>query len=118
MRISIANTRQRVTALAGSAAIFLALIFLLRRLPHETDRYRHLPFAAVTGLFILAFLGLAYSFYPFVVPDRLTIFDAASAPESLLIILYGALVVLPAIIGYSVLSYHVFRGKATSLSYD
>ena len=102
----------------GSAAIFLALIFLLRRLPHETDRHRHLPFAAVTCLFILAFCGLAYSFYPFVVPDRLTIFEAASAPESLLIILYGALVVLPAIIAYSALSYHVFRGKATPLSYD
>lgn len=102
----------------GSAAIFLALILLLRRLPHETDRHRHWPFAAVTGLFVLAFLGLAYSFYPFVVPDRLTIFESASAPESLLIILYGALVVLPAIIGYSALSYHVFRGKATPLSYD
>nr|WP_298683338.1 cytochrome d ubiquinol oxidase subunit II [uncultured Dongia sp.] len=102
----------------GSAAIFLALIVLLRRLPHETDRFRHLPFTAVTGLFILAFCGLAYSFYPFVVPDRLTIFESASAPESLLIILYGALVVLPAIIAYSALSYHVFRGKATPLSYD
>ena len=102
----------------GSAAIFLALIVLLRRLPHATDRFRHLPFTAVTALFVLAFCGLAYSFYPFVVPDRLTIFESASAPESLLIILYGALVVLPAILAYSALSYHVFRGKATPLSYD
>lgn len=102
----------------ASAAIFIALFLLLRRLPDATDRLRHLPFIAVTGLFILAFTGLAYSFYPFVVPDRLTLFEAASAPESLLIILAGALFVLPAILGYSALSYRVFRGKATPLSYD
>jgi cytochrome d ubiquinol oxidase subunit II len=52
------------------------------------------------------------------VPDRLTLFEAAAAPESLLVILIGALVVLPAIIGYSALSYHVFRGKATPLGYE
>jgi cytochrome d ubiquinol oxidase subunit II len=46
------------------------------------------------------------------------LFEAASAPESLLVILYGALIVLPAIIAYSALSYHVFRGKATPLGYD
>ena len=66
----------------------------------------------------LAFAGLAYSFYPYVVPDRLTIFEAASAPESLMVILIGAVFVMPAIIGYTVFSYIVFRGKAKELSYD
>jgi cytochrome d ubiquinol oxidase subunit II len=102
----------------GSAAIFIGLFLLLRRLPDPTDRLRHLPFIAVTTLFILAFAGLAYSFYPYVVPERLTLYEAAAAPESLLIILWGALFVLPAILGYSALSYRVFRGKATPLSYD
>jgi cytochrome d ubiquinol oxidase subunit II len=102
----------------GSAAIFIALFLLLGRLPDPGDRLRHLPFIAVTALFILAFTGLAYSFYPFVVPDRLTLYEAAAAPESLIIILAGALFVLPAILGYSALSYRIFRGKATPLSYD
>lgn len=102
----------------GSAVIFIVLTVLLRNLPDVADRWCRLPFIAVTGLFALAFTGLAYSFYPFVVPDQLTIFQAASAPESLLLILFGALFVLPAIIGYSALSYHVFRGKATPLGYD
>jgi cytochrome d ubiquinol oxidase subunit II len=53
-----------------------------------------------------------------VVPEKLTIYDAASAPESLFIILIGALIVLPVIIGYSILAYTVFRGKATELRYD
>ena len=102
----------------GSAAIFVGLFLLLRRLPDPTDRLRHLPFIAVTALFTLCFAGLAYSFYPFVVPDRITLFEAAAAPESLILILAGALFVLPAILGYSALSYRIFRGKATKLSYD
>jgi len=69
-------------------------------------------------LFCLAFAGLAYSFYPYVVPDKISIYEAASAPESLFIILLGAMVVMPAIAAYTVLSYVVFRGKARALTYD
>ena len=60
---------------------------------------------------------MAYSFYPFVVPDKLTIYEAASAPESLKIILVGTVIVLPVILAYTVLAYFVFRGKATDLRY-
>jgi cytochrome d ubiquinol oxidase subunit II len=70
------------------------------------------------GLFVLAFLGLAYSFYPYVVPEKLTIYEAASAPESLFIILIGTIFVLPMIGAYTVLAYTVFRGKASGLRYD
>ena len=61
---------------------------------------------------------MAYSFYPYVVPEQLTIYEAASAPESLFIILIGTLFVLPMILGYSALAFFVFRGKATELRYD
>jgi len=67
---------------------------------------------------VLGFLGLAYSFYPYVVPDKLTIYEAAAAPESLMIILIGTLFVLPAILIYTAFAYYVFRGKARDLSYD
>ena len=101
-----------------SAAILLAVVVALRHLPRADDSYAWVPFAGAVGLFALAFCGLAYSFYPYVVPDRLTIYAAASAPESLFIILIGTLFVLPVIIGYSAFSYFVFRGKATALRYD
>ena len=52
------------------------------------------------------------------VPEQITIYEAASAPESLIIILVGTCFVLPAILGYTVLAYVIFRGKATELSYD
>lgn len=101
-----------------SAGIILALWLMLARMPFGMDRFSWLPFAAASSLWLLAFGGMAYSFYPYVVPDRLTIYEAASAPESLFIILIGTAVVLPTILAYTVLSYIVFRGKATALKYD
>ncbi len=100
------------------AAIAALLVYMLSRLPAKDDAYAMVPFAATVFLFVLAFAGLAYSFYPYVVPDRLTLYDAAAAPESLLIILVGAVIVIPVIIAYSALAYTVFRGKATDLTYD
>jgi cytochrome d ubiquinol oxidase subunit II len=101
-----------------SGLLVAALWVMLRRMPFAGDRRSWLPFAVASALFALAYLGMAYSFYPYVVPERLTIYEAAAAPESLLIILIGALFVVPVILGYSVLAYTIFRGKATELRYD
>ena len=101
-----------------SGLLIVWLWSLLRRLPMPGDAQSWLPFAISIGLFTLAFLGLAYSYYPFVVPEKLTIYEAASAPESLMIILWGVFFVFPAILGYTILAYVIFRGKATELRYD
>ena len=102
----------------ASGLLIVWLFVMLRRMPFVGDRMSWLPFAVSTGLFALAYAGMAYSFYPFVVPDQLTIYEAAAAPESLLIILVGACFVVPVIIGYTILAYVIFRGKATELRYD
>jgi cytochrome d ubiquinol oxidase subunit II len=101
-----------------SGALVVSLWVMLRRMPYPSDRRSWLPFATASGLFALAYLGMAYSFYPYVVPEQLTIYEAAAAPESLLIILIGACIVVPVILGYSILAYIIFRGKATELRYD
>lgn len=101
-----------------SVALVVLLWMALRRMPTADDSWAWFPFVASIVLFTLAFFGLAYSFYPYVVPDQLTIYEAASAPESLFIILVGTCVVLPMIGGYTVLAYTVFRGKARELRYD
>jgi cytochrome d ubiquinol oxidase subunit II len=101
-----------------SALLVFALWWMLRRMPFTHDRVSWLPFAAASSLWVMAFIGMAYSFYPYVVPEQLTIYEAASAPESLFIILIGTLFVLPTILAYTVLAYTVFRGKATELRYD
>jgi cytochrome d ubiquinol oxidase subunit II len=101
-----------------SVALVLFVWWQLARLPRQNDRWSWTPFAAAMGLFTLAYAGMAYSFYPYVVPEKMTIYEAASAPESLFIILIGTLFVLPTILSYTVLSYYIFRGKATALRYD
>jgi cytochrome d ubiquinol oxidase subunit II len=75
------------------------------------------PFGCTVGLYLLAFYGLAYSLFPYLVVDRIDIWQAASAPESLLIIFVGAAVVLPVIVGYTVFAYRIFWGKARALDY-
>lgn len=101
-----------------TALLVLLVEFNLRRLPQPKDRLSWLPFVATIGIFVLCFSGLAYSFYPYIVPEKMLITEAASAPESLMIILVGALVVLPLMFGYTFVVYKVFHGKATHLSYD
>ena len=106
---------------AMTAVTFLIAYRSLSRLPAKLDEglqdTEWIPFASTVAIFMLAFHGLAYSLFPYVVMDKLTIWEAASAPESLMFIFVGAIIVLPVIVGYSVYAYRVFRGKATDLSY-
>jgi len=76
-----------------------------------------LPFVLLIVVFVLGFLGLAFSLYPYVVIDRLTIWQAASSPAALKMILIGVCLSVPAIVGYTVFSYWVFRGKTADLRY-
>lgn len=99
----------------GVLIIFLELF--LRKLPKENDQHCWVPFIGSIGLFLLGFCGLAYSFFPYIVPNELTIWEAASSHDSLLVILIGALIVLPFIIGYTFYSYRVFWGKVKDLTY-
>lgn len=69
-------------------------------------------------VFLLAFVGLGYSLFPYLVVDRLTIWDAAASADALWITFVGAAVVLPIIIAYTVIAYRIFWGKARLLSYS
>jgi cytochrome d ubiquinol oxidase subunit II len=69
------------------------------------------PFLASIALFLLGYLGLVISVYPYLVPPTLTIWQAAAAPSSQLFMLVGTLILLPIILGYVVFVYWVFRGK-------
>jgi len=70
------------------------------------------PFAGAVVIFVLAFAGLAYSVFPYVVVGWLTLWEAASHPSALKVTLAGVVLVLPFLIGYTVFAYRVFRGKA------
>jgi cytochrome d ubiquinol oxidase subunit II len=59
----------------------------------------------------LSYIGLGISFYPYIVPPSLTIWDAASPDSSLKFLLVGAAVLVPVILAYTAWAYWVFRGK-------
>ncbi|RMH94510.1 cytochrome d ubiquinol oxidase subunit II [Lysobacter pythonis] len=118
-------TLERLPLLAlvpiATAILFFVLWRSLSRLPLRLAAGNEygiwVPFAAAVGIFVLAFYGLAYSLFPWLVVDRLNIWDAAAAPESLMVVFIGTCVVLPVILAYTVFAYRVFGGKAEALDY-
>lgn len=98
------------------SVLAIGINYVLRKLPKKKS-WTGLPFMGAVLIFVLCFQGLAYSFYPYVIPGKLTIWQAASSEEALVIILIGALLVIPMIIAYTIFSYKVFWGKAKELHY-
>jgi cytochrome d ubiquinol oxidase subunit II len=70
-----------------------------------------LPFLAAIGLFLLGYLGLVISWFPFLVPPSLTVWDTAAVPASQVFTLIGVVFMLPIILGYIGFVYWLFRGK-------
>jgi len=97
--------------------LIIYLYRILYKMPQNMAKYEWVPFAGSVGIFLLGFLGFAYSFFPYIIPDKMTIWEAASSPKSLRFILIGTLLVLPFIISYTIFSYRVFRGKVEDLKY-
>jgi cytochrome d ubiquinol oxidase subunit II len=75
------------------------------------------PFFWVLGLFGLSLVGLGISIWPDVIPGRVSIWEAASPPDSQLFMLVGSLVLVPLILAYTAWSYWVFRGKVGEEGY-
>jgi cytochrome d ubiquinol oxidase subunit II len=70
-----------------------------------------LPFAFSVVFFFAGYLGLIASIYPYVVPPNITFQDAAAQHETLRFTLWGVIIVLPLVLGYTAYSYAISRGK-------
>jgi cytochrome d ubiquinol oxidase subunit II len=69
------------------------------------------PFFGAIMMFLSGYLGLAVGFFPNIVPYSMTFRQAANADNTLALLLAGGVILLPAIIGYSLWVYWIFRGK-------
>jgi cytochrome d ubiquinol oxidase subunit II len=76
-----------------------------------------MPFLMVLALFLLNFIGLGVSVYPYLVPRQVTIWAAAAPAQSQQFMLVGAAVIVPVILVYTAWAYWVFRGKAGTHGY-
>jgi cytochrome d ubiquinol oxidase subunit II len=75
------------------------------------------PFWLGIALFFLGMSGLGVTIWPYVVPDALTIWDAAAPARSQIFMLVGVALTMPLIIGYTAWAYWVFRGKVADEGY-
>jgi cytochrome d ubiquinol oxidase subunit II len=99
------------------AVAFFASHHVLARPQLVRSGYGWIVFASTVLIFVLSFLGLAYSLYPYIVIDRLTIWQAAADAKSLIFIFVGVAITLPAIVIYTIFMYRVFWGRAQELYY-
>jgi cytochrome bd ubiquinol oxidase subunit II len=88
--------------------VAVAAFVLLNGLYRRRERS---PFLAAIALFVLSYIGLGISFYPYIVPPSITIWSAAAPDASLRFLLVGAVILIPAILAYTAYAYWVFRGK-------
>ncbi|MDJ0687129.1 MAG: cytochrome d ubiquinol oxidase subunit II [Xenococcaceae cyanobacterium MO_188.B32] len=96
--------------LLGTLLIFL----LLRSLYLEQER---IPFIWTILLFLLSFLGLGLIVFPYIIPTKITIYQAAASPSSLVFMIIFIGFLIPIMLAYNIYQYIVFRGKVTGGNY-
>jgi cytochrome d ubiquinol oxidase subunit II len=101
----------------ATVVAFGAVYWVLNRRNVALAGYAWIVLGGTVLMCVMAATGLAYSLYPYIVLDRLTIWEAAAAPGSLLFVFVGVALVLPFTIAYTIFVYRVFHGKATGLTY-
>ena len=63
------------------------------------------------GIFLCSYAGVGISTWPYIVPHLITFWQASASGSSLLFMLFGGLLLLPVLLGYTLYSYYIFRGK-------
>jgi cytochrome bd ubiquinol oxidase subunit II len=89
-------------------AVAAVTVLLLRSL---ANKYDYQPFFLTLALFFLSYAGLGISMFPYIVPQSITIWEAASPRNSQIFMLVGVAILIPLILAYTGWAYWVFRGK-------
>lgn len=89
----------------------IVLVFLVWHTVRTRKEYG--PFLFSLGLFLMNYIGLGISLWPWLVPYEITIWQAAAAPESQSLLLVGTVIMLPVILTYTAYCYYIFRGKTS-----
>ncbi len=90
--------------------VLVTVVGLIRAVARKAH---YTPFLLTLLLVFLGYSGLGISLWPNIVPPAISIWDAASPPQSQGFILVGTLFIIPIILVYTFWSYYVFRGKVT-----
>jgi cytochrome d ubiquinol oxidase subunit II len=106
-----------VPLMTGLCLVALRALLNSHRVSGPAGKLCWLPLALAIGVLFMGAFGMAFSLYPYVLLDQLTVWQVASDPASLKLILVGCAISLPAIAGYTVFVYRIFGGKTGALTY-
>jgi cytochrome bd ubiquinol oxidase subunit II len=93
-----------------SAIAFFKIYFDINR------NCEYSPFLLTILLFFLSYIGICISLYPWIVPFKMDLWQAAAASTSQSIVLIGIIIFLPIVLFYTGYVYYVFRGKSDEKS--
>lgn len=92
-----------------TACSFMGLITaLMKRLDYP-------PYWLAVLVFLCPYVGFVVSIFPYVVPYKMTLWQAASPDGTLKFILVGACIMLPLLLAYTFYSYKIFKGKVNDV---
>ena len=94
-----------------SVITFVILLFAVKK------REEHLPFWCSVVLFLCPYIGFCVSVYPYIIPYKITFWEAAAPTSSLYFMLVGAVIMLPLLIVYTGYAYQIFKGKVKNVFY-
>ncbi len=102
-------------SVAALPALALVAFALYRR---GLGRSESAPFLWNVVLVFCSFAGISVGFYPYIIPNMVTIQNAAvSSPRTLIFMLAAIAVLLPVILVYTGYKHWLFRGKAVGGGY-
>jgi cytochrome d ubiquinol oxidase subunit II len=87
------------------------LFVMIWRDLHREKEYS--PFLMSVGVFLMGYIGLGISLWPWLVPFEITFRQAAAAPTSQSLLIVGTAIMLPLVLTYTAFCYYLFRGKAS-----
>jgi cytochrome bd ubiquinol oxidase subunit II len=91
--------------------LITAILFLILWSDLLLGKREYRPFLCSIGIFLTGYLGLALSLFPWIIPFKYDIWEAAASSPGLSLMLVGVIPLLPVILGYTGYCYYVFRGK-------
>lgn len=93
--------------------LFAIVLFIILWRDLRIDNHENRPFLLSMGIFLMCYVGLIISYYPWMVPFHYTFWQAAGSGAGLSLLLVGVIPLLPMILAYTGYSYYIFRGKTS-----
>ena len=112
---------RRAVGLHKSSLLAMASVFVLVTIgvpPSLKRKTERLPFFLGLAAFLSGVAAVSIVIYPDIVPFRLSLWQAAASRPSQLFVLFGACIVTPVVVAYSLFAYWIFHGKTPEAGWE